>query len=158
MVQRNSRSSNSRPWVKKVDFVFYHEREIREAVLDERSTCTSAPIVRNASGVSDPTARDAIYNLSPLPMVKIDGKELRLPERWLFVIDTTYAWAKEDNPLRYEVAKLKYSGTHYKMICIDCHISMKFQYLLLENFRKFAFAMARDLNLVRGEEFLKIFS
>ena len=74
------------------------------------------------------------------------------------MIDKTYAWAKEDNPLRYEVAKLKYGGTHYQMICIKCHISMKHQYLLLENFRKFAFAMARYLNLVRGEEFLKIFS
>ena len=127
-------------------------------MLDERSTCASAPIVRNASGVSDPTAREAIYNLSPLPVVKIDGKELRLPERWLFVIDTTYAWAKEDNPLRYEVAKLKYSGTHYKMICIDCHISMKHQYLLLENFRKFACSLARDVNLIPEEEYLQIFS
>ena len=158
MAQRNSRSINSRPWTRKIDFMFYHEREIREAVLDKRNTSGSAPIMRNASGISDPTARDAIYNLMPLRAVKIDGRELRLPEHWLMVIDKTYAWARENNPLRYEVAKRKYSGMNYKMICIECHISMKHQYLLLERFRMYAMLKAGTLNLVSEEEIEKIFS
>ena len=150
MAQRNSRSSNSRPWVKKVDFVFYHEREIREAVLDERNTCASAPIVRNASGVPDPTARAAVYNLSPLPMVKIDGKELRLPERWLVVIDKTYAWAKvqSETGLHYEVARRRYRGEDYRVTCRELHMDNSTRSRIMENIRIYAALQAVQMNLI----------
>ena len=146
-VQRQ-RVNSSRPWVRKVDFVFYHEQEIRETILDERSTCASAPVVRNASGVSDPTAREAIYNLSPLPVVKIDGKELRLPERWLVVIDKTYAWAKSQSDVHYEVARRRYRGEDYRVTCRELHISQQYLSKLLENIRIYAALQAAQMNLI----------
>ena len=159
MGQRQRISSN-KPWIKKIDFIFYNEKEIRLAVLEARNTGKPLCEVpsKNASGVSDPTARDAMYNLTPLPTVRINGQDLRLPERWLTVIDKTYAWAEADNKLRYKVAKLKYSGENYKAICMECHISMKHQYLLLEKFRMYAVDEARELKLIDREEFKKFFS
>lgn len=151
--QRNS----SKPWIRKVDFVFYNEEEIRLSVLEARNTAASAPVIRNASGISDPTAREAIYNLTPLPTITISGQALTLPERWLTVIDKTYAWAEATNKLRYEIARRKYLGQNYKMICIECHISMKHQYLLLENFRRYAADEARELELIDREEYKEIF-
>ena len=145
---QRQRSSNSRPWVRKVDFVFYHEREIREAVLDERSTCASAPIVRNASGVSDPTAREAIYNLSPLPVVKIDGKELRLPERWLVVIDKTYAWAKSQSDVHFEVARRRYRGEDYRVTCRELHIANTTRRNIFELTRTYAALQAAQLKVI----------
>ena len=146
-VQRQ-RVNSSRPWVRKVDFVFYHEQEIRETILDERSTCASAPVVRNASGVSDPTAREAIYNLSPLPVVKIDGKELRLPERWLVVIDKTYAWAKSQSDVHYEVARRRYRGEDYRVTCRELSIDNSTRSRLMEKIRIYAALQAAQMNLI----------
>ena len=159
MGQRQRISSN-KPWIKKIDFIFYNEQEIRLAVMEARNSGKPLCEVpgRNGSGVSDPTARDATYNLTPLPVIKINGQDLRLPERWLIVIDKTYAWAESDNKLRYKVAKLKYSGENYKKICMECHISMKHQYLLLEKFRMYAADEAYELKLIDREELKKIFS
>ena len=149
-VQRQ-RVNSSRPWVRKIDFVFYHEQEIRETILDERSTCASAPVVRNASGVSDPTAREAIYNLSPLPVVKIDGKELRLPERWLVVIDKTYAWAKSQSDVHYEVARRRYRGEDYRVTCRELHIAKTTLHRIMEVFKMYASLQAAQMNLIYVE-------
>ena len=131
-VQRQ-RVNSSRPWVRKVDFVFYHEQEIREAVLDERSTCASAPVVRNASGVSDPTAREAIYNLTPLPMVKINGQDLRL---------------QSQSEVHYEVAKRRYRGEDYRVTCRELSIDNSTRSRLMENIRIYAALQAAQMNLI----------
>ena len=142
------RQRSSKPWIRKVDFVFYNEREIREAVLEERDTCSSAPIVRNSSGVSDPTAREAIYNLSPLPVIRINGQELRLPERWLVVIEKTYAWAKSQSDVHYEVAKRRYRGEDYRVTCRELHISNTTRRNMFETIRIYAALQAAQMNVI----------
>ena len=154
-LQRISKKS----WIRKIDFVFYNEAEIRLAVLESKFNDKPAPaIIRNTSKISDPTASEAIVNLTPIAAVKIKGQDLRQPEKWLTVIDKSYTWAIESNNLKYQVAKLKYKGIDYKMICIERHISIRFLYTLLEKFRGYAASQARDEGLISKEEFEKIFS
>ena len=147
---------SKKSWIRKIDFVFYNETEIRMLVKEEKGE-KKIPLIRSASGISDPTAKEAISNLTPLKSITIKGKELNNPEDWLKVVDNTYAWAKkQDNP-RYVVAKLKYIGEDYRLISMKCHVSIRFQYALIENFRRYATSQARDLELISKEEFEKIF-
>ena len=144
--QRNS----SKPWIRKVDFVFYNEEEIRLSVLEARNTAASAPVIRNASGISDPTAREAIYNLTPLPTVTISGQALTLPERWITVIDKTYAWAQKQSPtgLHYEVARRRYSGEDYRVTCRELHISTTTLHRIIENIKIYAALQAAQFGLI----------
>ena len=117
---------SKKSWIRKIDFVFYNETEIRLAVLETRLNGKPLPeISRNASNIGDPTASEAIANLIPVSAVKIKGQELRLPEKWLEVIGKTYAWAADTNTLRYQVARLKYKGIDYRKISIERHISIR---------------------------------
>ena len=148
---------SKKSWIRKIDFIFFNETEIRLLVADARNNL-KVPIVRNSSQIPDPTAKEAIANLTPIKSITIKGKELNRPEDWLKVIDNTYDWAKkQDNP-RYVVAKLKYMGEDYRLICAKCHISIKYQYLLIERFRMFAADEAYELGLIDKEEHKEIFS
>ena len=152
MGQRQRISSN-KPWIKKIDFIFYNEKEIRLAVLEARNSGKPLCEVpgRNASGVSDPTARDAMYNLTPLPVIKINGQDLRLPERWLIVIDKTYAWAKSQSDVHYEVARRRYAEEDYRKTCRELHISQQYQSKIMENIRIYAALQAAQFNLIYVE-------
>ena len=154
MGQRQRISSN-KPWIKKIDFVFYNEREIRLAVLEAREGGGSGKPLevpgRNGSGVSDPTARDAMYNLTPLPMVRINGQELRLPERWLTVIDKTYAWAKSQSEIHHEVARRRYRGEDYRVTCRELHIAKSTLHRIIEVVKMYASLQAAQMNLIYVE-------
>ena len=147
---------SKKSWIRKIDFVFYNEAEIRLLVKEEKGE-KKIPLIRSTSGISDPTAKEAISNLTPLKSITVKGKELSRPEDWLKVIDNTYAWAKEQDNPRYVVAKLKYMGEDYRLICAKCHISTKYQYLLIERFRMYAADEARELELIDREEYKEIF-
>ena len=131
-------------WIRKIDFVFYNEAEIRLLVKEARSKLEEHAIKRSG-GTADPTAREAISNLTPLKSITLKGKELSRPEDWLQVIDNSYE------------AKLKYIGEDYRLISMKCHVSIRFQYALIENFRRYATSKARDLGLISEEEYEKIF-
>lgn len=147
---------SKKAWIRKIDFVFYNEAEIRLLVKEARNKM-EIPTIKASGGTADPTAREAISNLTPVKAVTVKGKELSRPEDWLTVIDNTYAWAKkQDNP-RYVVAKLKYIGEDYRLISMKCHVSIRFQYVLIENFRRYATSQARDLELISKEEYEEIF-
>ena len=103
---------------------------------------------RNGSGVSDPTAREAMYNLTPLPMVKINGQDLKLPERWLIVIDKTYAWAKSQSDVHYEVAKRRYAEEDYRKTCRELHIATTTLHRIMESTRMYAALQAVQLGLI----------
>ena len=64
----------SRPgYYRKIDFVFYNEQAIRDAIEDAREGARPRT-ERNGSGVGDPTASTAIRNITPLISVKLgDG-------------------------------------------------------------------------------------
>ena len=145
---QRQRNSQNKPYIRKIEFVFYNEAEIRAAVFEERNEPAFVPIIRNASGLSDPTAREAIYNLTPLPTVKVKGTELALPERWLLVIDKTYAWAKRQSEVNYEVARRRYNGEDYRKTCRELNISQQYQSKILENIKNYAALQAAQMNLI----------
>ena len=126
------RRRQNQPYIRKIEFVFYNEDEIRAAVFEARNEPAFVPIIRNASGLSDPTAKEAIINLTPLPTVKVKGTELELPEKWLLVIDKTYAWAKKQGEVKYEVARRRYNGEDYRKTCSELHISSNIHYRIVE--------------------------
>ena len=150
---------SKKSWIRKIDFIFYNENEIRLAVLEAKvggKPVMEMPI-HNANNVSDPTATKAIQSMTPITTIRIKGQDLHQPEKWLTVIDKTYAWTRENDNLRYQIAKLKYKGIDYRMICLGQHISIRFLYTLLEKFRGYAASQARDEGLISKEEFEKIF-
>ena len=149
---------SKKSWIRRIDFVFYNEAEIRLAVLEAKFDGKPIPAIsRNASKISDPTASEAIVNLTPIATVKIKGQDLQQPEKWLAVIDKTYAWTAAKDNLRYQVAKLKYKGVDYRAICFGQHISIRFLYTLLEKFRGYAASQARDEKLISQEDYEEIF-
>ena len=150
LMGQRQRISSNKPWIKKIDFIFYNEQEIRLAVLEARSSGKPLCEVpgRNGSGVSDPTARDAMYNLTPLPVIKINGQDLRLPERWLIVIDKTYAWAKSQSDVHYEVAKRRYRGEDYRVTCRELHIANTTRRNMFETIRIYAALQAAQMNVI----------
>ena len=142
---------NSKPWIKKIDFVFYNERPIREAVLDERNGLRPDYNVRTSSGLSDPTARDAIRNLTPITSIIISGQPLKFPERWIIVIDKTYLWCSKQSSTHYEVARRRYNGEDYRVTCRELNISNTTRRNTLEHVRMYAALQAVQLKLITVE-------
>ena len=88
------RQRSSEPYFRKIDFVFYNEAKIREAVAETRADDGRPHLPQNAE-FANPTATTAVKNLMPLKKVVLNGEQtLEYPERWLTVIDRTWAWAK----------------------------------------------------------------
>ena len=143
MIQRQ----DSRPYIRKIDFVFYHEDEIRQAVLDAREDAMEIS-PRNGSGISDPTAYEAILNLSPIPFVLIEGVKLEHPELWLNVIDKTYAWYKRQPGLHYEIARRWYGNEFYLKTCRELNICQATISNLMKDVRWYAIAVAAHFHLI----------
>ena len=85
-----------------IEFVFYHEKEIKQAVFERREDGCLPKTGGSGSGhcrVSDPTAQNAIRKALEVPAVMIEygaktcGRRnsiiLRYPEKWLKVIAVT---------------------------------------------------------------------
>ena len=89
-----------------------------------------------------------MYNLTPLPVVKINGQDLRLPERWLIVIDKTYAWAKGQSDVHYEVARRRYAEEDYRKTCRELHIATTTLHRIMESTRMYAALQAVQLGLI----------
>ncbi len=150
MSQRQSRSRDS--YMRKIDFIFYREKEIRDAVYRARLTIgISSGTLKliNTGGISDPTAMQAVANLTPLKSVVInDGEIIEYPERWLEVIDKTYRYCATSNDCRLEVAKRRYRSEDYRKTCSDLHISDSTRRRLLELVKMYAALQAVQLNLI----------
>lgn len=82
-----------------IDFVFSHEKEIRNAILEKRLDpgSTGKPAGGSSrSQVSDPTANKGMRNVAPVPIVLVEygaringireSKSIKNPETWLQVI------------------------------------------------------------------------
>lgn len=82
------RRQNDRPWLKKIDFVFYNREKIKKAVNEARLDRGQKNF--NGSGISDPTAAVVLHHLSPLHYVVIDDGRLEYPERWLKLVELVY--------------------------------------------------------------------
>ena len=100
-------------YMRKIDFVFYNEDAIRQAVLDAREGA-GAQAGRGGGQVGDPTAARAMRNMTPLLSVRIRGDKLEWPEHWLKVVESTYSWCDGD---RFIVAKDRYNNVDYADTC-----------------------------------------
>jgi len=134
-------------YIKKIDFVFFNERKIRQAVFEWREGVIR-PEVKGGNKISDPTAVKAIKNLTLLPSASIAGISLQYPETWLVVIDKTYNWCKRQSKLLFESVRKKYLGDNYKRICIDLHISPTTFNNCINRARMYAALQAAQLHLI----------
>lgn len=143
--------SETRPYIKRVEYAFYNERAIREAVYEARLE-SFTPEVRTGSGLPDPTATSAIKNLSPVTSVTIEGAELKRPESWLGVVEKTYSWCELQGELFHKLAKLKYaSGLKTVRICAELEIVQEKFFRILEKVRNYAALQAAQRNLIYVE-------
>lgn len=146
MAQHRNRGE---PYMRKIDFMFHHEKEIRESVRDVRQD-DDAPQIRNGSRVSDPTASKAIKNLSPIQAIYIGDIVVKYPERWIAVFDKTWAWCDrcKDTWLR-EGARMRYAGKDWRQICLTLHIQHASMFRGLERVRMYAALQAASLQLIK---------
>lgn len=82
-----------------IEYIFRHEREIREAVLEAKlGTARHIDGVPSGkSNISDPTYAAAIRLAEEVMCVILpDRTEIKKPERWLKVIGAVREWCKED--------------------------------------------------------------
>ena len=132
--------------------MFYHEEEIRDAVTRARldSGHTGAIKIVNGNGMTDPTATQAVKNLTPLAVVEIrGGHTVKKPESWLIVIDKTYSWCKLQKDCRYEAARRRYNGEDYRKTCHELNISNSTRRRLLELVQMYAALQAVQLGLIQ---------
>lgn len=144
-------NNNREEYFRQVDFIFYHEKKIREAVTEARlGEHKTAFSIARENFLSDPTAQRAIKNLTPLKVVKLfDGTIIKNPESWLEVIDKTYKYCQKQNDCRYEVARRRYSNEDYRKTCIDLNISNTTRRRLLEMVQMYATLLAVQAGLIR---------
>ena len=141
------RQREKRPYMRKIEFVFYNERAIRAAVEDARND-TREVSPRNGSGLPDPTAYEAIKNLTPIPAVEISGQLLEHPERWLVVVDKTYAWCQRQSDMHYEIARRRYNGEDYRKTCRELAITQPVVSSVMEKIRMYAALQAVQFQLI----------
>ena len=141
-MQRRARQG----YIRKIDFVFYNEREIRRGVMEIRED--PAPSQKTSVKVlafSDPTSMSAIRNATPIEKIVFGEHVLENPEKWLNVIDRTYNWADE---LTKSIARGRYKKEDYRETCLKQNCSERVYYLRLREFRYRAAMIAAGLQLL----------
>lgn len=143
--QRTSLDATTR----KIDMIFYRENEIRRAVKNARLESAGGH-TGGSSGhalVSDPTAVQGIKAATELKSVTLyDGVVVRHPEKWLSVIDATYARLDD---WQQRAVKMRYQGEKYTEVGMKLHISKSTYYAMVNEAQTFAIAAACQLGLVR---------
>ena len=148
--QRQRKNKNT--YIQHIDFIFYHEAELREAILQVRLDSGHNGAFKTVSNnaMTDPTANQAVKNLMPLPVVEIrGGHTVKRPESWLIVIEKTYSWCKLQKDCRYETAKRRYNGEDYRKTCHELNISNSTRRRLLELVQMYAALQAVQLGLIQ---------
>lgn len=143
------RQRSNEVYFRKIDFVFYNEEKIRVAVSEMRAD-DGRPRVRQGTGLSDPTVAQVVRNLTPLRKAALDCEQtLEYPERWLEVIDKTWAWARAQPDCRYEVARRRYAKEDYRKTCRELELADTTRRRLLDLVRMYAALHAVQLGLIR---------
>lgn len=104
-------------YFKKIDFVFSNEGQIRATVRDIRND--TADHEHNGNGVSDPTAAQAIQNVTPIRQIYVNGYRLEWPEAWLHVVDVVKIKCAECNKSYLRVLDWKYKRIPYQQVCSE---------------------------------------
>ena len=120
------------------------ERAVKEARLQPRGHSGGSA---GHAFVSDPTAQQAVRLATELKVVTLDdGWTLRMPERWLTIVNHLYAEcpATESNAMRYY-----YSGHTAVETGLHCAMDESTVYRIRQEFRHMATELACQYGLVR---------
>jgi hypothetical protein len=133
---------------KLISFVFKHESAIRIAVLEARNTSRKVEGGGHTAGnVSDPTGQTAIRNVTPLEFVTIDGERVLYPEKWLEVIDLTYANTRDEEK---NVMRMYHKGyTAESIEAMGVGYQARTVYYILSSFRQLAAEIACQMGLIK---------
>lgn len=138
---------NGTDYLRKIEYVFYHEALILEEVYHKKNKAAISE-VRNDSRLSDPTAMAAIRNLTPVQSVVIDNVKLLNPEQWLEVIGKTRSYCRRNGEIYFEVMHGRYSREDFKKTCARLGISSDGYYRTLEKIRNYAALQAAWFHLI----------
>ena len=156
--------------IKLVEFVFRHEREIRESLNEAVSgeKHESGGVASNVK--SDRTASQAIRLADGVPFVEwyecprgrrrsrcVGGckqyqhclKTLHNPAQWLTVCAAVADWCKGDT-IRREVFRRKYAGFSRFSTMRRLHIAERTYYSVVDDIRSFALQCACQLQLIKA--------
>ena len=107
-MQKPCQRQSSRLGARKIDFIFYHEADLR-AALDSNPSATT---------------------------LEIDGVTIAEPKRWLAVIYATYAYFERVNKPHYaEAARQRYGGKYYKSAGRACGLKHSQFFFAIARFR-----------------------
>lgn len=142
-----------------IEFCFYHEQEIKQAVYEKRND-GCAPKTGGGNGhckISDTTANKAITNVMPVGVVLVEygvaynGKRdtvaLRNPEQWLKVIQ----WTKDqyEGGQRGEIIKARYVDSERRYLTsARLGISPQLYSVMLTDVLSFAEGLAMGMGLI----------
>lgn len=133
-----------------IEFVFYHEQDIKRAVFEKREDGCLPKTGGGGSGhcrVSDPTAQNAIRKALEVPAVMIEygaktcGRRnsitLRHPEKWLKVVQYTREYF--NGTASGALFKMRYAECLTREeACEKLKISVKQYHVMTSNIIKFA--------------------
>lgn len=143
-----------------IEFVFYHEQDIKRAVFEKREDGCLPKTGGGGSGhcrVSDPTAQNAIRKALEVPAVMIEygaktcGRRnsitLRHPEKWLKVVQYTREYFT--GTASGALFKMRYSEclTREEIIC-KIKIRKSQYHAMIANVMRFAEGAATGLGLI----------
>ena len=133
--------------IRRIEFVFYNEKEIETAVKEERDDPKHRHSIMSVSeGKKDPTLQIVLRALTPIARVKFGKHELEKPEAWLEVIKATYYRAEG---MERELGKSRYRIREtYQKFCMKHHISKSEYYRILDKFRIKAIVETSRKNLI----------
>ena len=143
-----------------IEFVFYHEKEIKQAVFERREDGCLPKTGGGGSGhcrVSDPTAQNAIRKALEVPAVIIEygaktcGRRnsitLRHPEKWLKVVQYTREYFT--GTASGALFKMRYAECLTRQeICENLKINKPRYFAMLSNICKFAEGVAMGLGVI----------
>lgn len=105
---------------KKVEWYLYHYLAIKEAIVSTRQDPMRQPV--GGGRIQDPTANEAVSNVTPLPEVKLQEGSRSIsvarPER---VVQAIEQCLDTINPVLQELCKRKYQ---YKRRSMECMTAM----------------------------------
>lgn len=139
------RGKGKNDYLRRVEFAFYNEAAIRQAVREKRLD-RGTKAVGARGGFSDPTASAAISAATPIRCVVVDGRHVGKPEDWLKVIDKTYEHLE---PLHRGIVHDRYLGRSYQETCIQRNVSQATYSRIVAEARMFAASVAAQFGLIK---------
>lgn len=137
---------SSRWYIRVVEYIFSHEKKIRDAVYARRNDIQRCEV--RGGGIGNPTETAALNNVTPIFSVQIDGNDLRWPEKWIAVIDATRDNFRYDNERMVIISDM--SGCiDYRLTCAKLTISQSTYYHMRQDILQFAAMCGANLGLIQ---------